>query len=129
MLHSRFWQAFFALAPIVLLFVTLAGYGAFLYFIFKQIPLTDHDPGGNSFYYESGRHFLFWFFAYLTFMILVSFGSLAFYIIHAVKNPNLQNNSLLVVWILLFIFVSGLGQLIYWIVEILGKSKITTASS
>ena len=56
-------------------------------------------------------------------LVLVSLGSLVFYIVHAVKNPNLQHNNLLLVWILLFIFANGIGQVIYWVVEILGNRK------
>ena len=39
-------------------------------------------------------------------------------------NLNMpKDNNMLIVWILLFVFVNGIGQLIYWIVEILGKRK------
>ncbi len=44
-------------------------------------------------------------------------------IVHATQNPNLKENNMLIVWILLFVFVSGIGQLVYWIVEIIGKRK------
>ena len=42
---------------------------------------------------------------------------------HAVQNPNLKQGNTLVVWILLFVFVGGIGKLIYWIIEILGKKN------
>ena len=54
-------------------------------------------------------------------VVLLSIASLVFYIVHAVQNPNLKQGHTLLLWILLFIFVSGLGELIYWIVEIVAK--------
>ena len=56
-------------------------------------------------------------------MVLLSLGSMVYYIVHAAYNPNLKENNLLLVWVLLFIFASGVGQLIYWIVEILTKRE------
>jgi hypothetical protein len=53
--------------------------------------------------------------------ICVSLGSLVFYIVHAANNPNLRENNMLLIWILLFVFANGIGQLIYWIVEIINK--------
>jgi glycerol-3-phosphate acyltransferase PlsY len=55
--------------------------------------------------------------------VILSLSSLVFYIIHASQNPNLEQNNLLLIWILLFVFASGLGQLIYWIIEILNKRQ------
>jgi hypothetical protein len=63
------------------------------------------------------------FFLFLLLMIFTSLGSLIFYIMHAVQNPNLKQGNTLVVWILLFVFVGGIGKLIYWIIEILGKKN------
>ena len=62
-----------------------------------------------------------WFIGFIMFLILVSLGSLLFFIVHAVQNPNLKESNLLIVWILLFIFIGGLGQLVYWLVEIVSK--------
>jgi hypothetical protein len=55
--------------------------------------------------------------------VLLSVGSLVFYIVHAAQNPNLKYNNLLLVWILLFVFANGLGQLIYWIIEVVNKRQ------
>jgi hypothetical protein len=119
MIQSRFWQGFFALAPLigVVFFVT-----AYLIFIFSIRENLDSFEGNGgppqSFIGSLGLIFgvvLLW--------ILVSFGSLVFYIIHAAKNPNLSANNLLLVWILVFIFANGIGQLIYWIIEILNKKE------
>ena len=119
MINSKFWQAFFALAPFIILFGFLIGYFIFLMAVFSQaadggLDHYEDDPfammGGISA-----------FFLFIIFVILISLGSLIFYIVHAVQNPNLKENNLLLVWILLFIFANGIGQFIYWLVEIVGK--------
>lgn len=119
MIHSKFWQAFFALAPFIILFGFLIGYIIFLIAIFSNA-----GQGGLD-HYEDDPFAMIGgitaFFIFIIFVILVSLGSLIFYIVHAVQNPNLRGNNLLLVWILLFIFANGIGQFIYWLVEIIGK--------
>ena len=119
MLHSKFWQAFFALAPIL---IGVLSIGFWMYFVVNLITNieTDEASGGEV---EASMILgnIAWFVIVIMLIILISLSSLVFYIVHAVQNPNLKGNSLLVVWILLFVFVSGIGQLIYWLVEIVGK--------
>ena len=120
MLNNRFWQGFFALAPIVLGFLAVLGYFIFIFSMFANI--EEFESNGNA---SASLVFgnVMWFFLLIFFIVLISLGSLIFYIVHAVQNPNLKENNLLIVWILLFFFFSGIGQLIYWIVEILGKRE------
>jgi hypothetical protein len=119
MLNSKFWQAFFALAPIIIGLIAIFGY---FFFIFSMIStIQEIEANGEpptAIFAGMGI-----FFIAILFVILVSLSSLIFYIVHAVQNPNLKENNLLIVWILLFVFVSGIGQLIYWIVEIISKRK------
>ena len=61
------------------------------------------------------------FLVFIFFMVLISLGSLVYYIVHAANNPNLRENNMLLIWILLFVFANGIGQLIYWIIEIVNK--------
>ncbi|NND80054.1 MAG: hypothetical protein HKN53_09150 [Maribacter sp.] len=70
-----------------------------------------------------GNIWVFIIFIFIAF--LISMGSLVFYIVHAVQNPNLKENNLLIVWILLFVFIGGISQLLYWIIEILNKRNNT----
>lgn len=118
MIHNKFWQAFFALSPIIIFFIIMLGYFAFLFSILSNIPELEKSHDGPP-------EFIFgWlgiFMVVLFLVILLSLASLVFYIVHAVQNPNLKKNNLLLLWILLFVFVSGLGQLIYWLVEIVAK--------
>ena len=118
MIHNKFWQAFFALSPIIIFFIIMLGYFAFLFSILSNIPELEGSHDGPP---ELIFGWLGVFMVVLFVVILLSIASLVFYIVHAVQNPNLRKNNLLLLWILLFVFVSGLGQLIYWLVEIVAK--------
>ena len=118
MIHNKYWQAFFALSPIIILFIMMLGYFIFLFSLFSNIPELErsHD--------EPPELILEWigsFMIVIFLVVLLSIASLVFFIVHAVQNPNLKQGHMLLLWILLFIFVSGLGQLIYWLVEIVSK--------
>lgn len=119
MIQSRFWQGFFALTPLLGIVFLISAYLIFIFSILGNIDsLESNGAPPESFIGSLGLILgvvLLW--------ILVSFGSLVFYIIHAAKNPNLSANNLLLVWILVFIFANGIGQLIYWIIEILNKKE------
>lgn len=120
MLHSKFWQAFFALVPFITLFILFCAYAIFLITLFNEMPYLEEDPDRVPFFVFGG---LGTFFLVLFLVIFLSLGSLVFYIVHAVQNPNLQGSNLLIVWILLFIFVGGISQLLYWIIEIVNKRE------
>lgn len=119
MLHNKFWQGFFALAPVAGLVLLFAGYAVFMFTLFGNIERFEGQEAPPASFFGGLGVFI----AMILLLVLVSLGSLVFYIVHAVKNPNLQHNNLLLVWILLFIFANGIGQVIYWVVEILGNRK------
>jgi len=98
MIQSKFWQAFFAIAPLACLIIALVGYFLFILTLVSQGPgwEMDNDAAPLAFFGGMG-----------IFLLLIF----------------LKQNNLLVVWILLFVFASGLGQLIYWIIEILNKKE------
>ena len=121
MLHNKFWQGFFALAPLIMIFVAIIGYVFFVFSIVTQAHELEQSGSDVSASFILGNVGFFMVLIFLA--VILSLGSLIFYIVHAVQNPNLKDNNLLVVWVLLFVFVSGIGQLIYWIVEIIGKNK------
>ncbi|MBT8281367.1 MAG: hypothetical protein KJO16_07300 [Muriicola sp.] len=118
MLQNKFWQALFAIGPIAMLFLGMIAYFIFLVFLFGNMDDL-HSNGNVSASVILGN--LGAFLIFILIAILISFGSLVFYIVHAANNPNLRENNMLLVWILLFIFANGIGQLIYWIIEIVNK--------
>ncbi len=127
MLHNKFWQAFFALAPIIIGILSIVYYFYFVIDLVMDIEAAQAVGSDPSPTMILGN--VVWFMAFIAFIILISLGSMIFYIVHAVQNPNLKGNNLLIVWILLFFFFSGIGQLIYWIVEIVGKRNELPANS
>ncbi|MCW5516997.1 hypothetical protein [Muriicola sp. Z0-33] len=122
MLHNRFWQAFFALTPIIVVIIAIAAYMAFFISLMHNAAVAE-SSGVTSASVILGEVSLFIILIFLA--VLLSLASLVFFIVHAVQNPNLKENNLLLVWILLFVFVSGIAQVIYWIIEILNKPRPT----
>lgn len=118
MIHNKYWQAFFALSPIIICFIMMLGYFGFLFSILSNIPELEQAHDGPP---ELIMEWIGSFFIVIFLVILLSVASLVFFIVHAVQNPNLKEGHTLLLWILLFIFVSGLGELIYWLVEIVAK--------
>ena len=118
MIHNKYWQAFFALSPIIILFIMMLGYFVFLFSVLSNIPELEqaHNEPPELFVQWIGS-----FIIVIFLVILLSVASLVFFIVHAVQNPNLKQGNMLLLWILLFIFVGGLGELIYWLVEIVSK--------
>jgi len=119
MLHNRFWQAFFAIAPLILATFFIVSYFILFFSIIEMV--NNSDAEGISASLITGDFWIF--FILIMLMLLISLGGLIFYIMHAVQNPNLKQGNLLIVWILLFVFVGTIGKLVYWIVEIIGKKN------
>lgn len=118
MLKSKFWQAFFALAPFISLILVFIAYAIFLIVMLTTLPQGGDTPDPVALFGGVGV-LVFTIFT----IFLISMASLIYYIVHAAYNPNLRENNLLILWILIFIFTSGLGQFIYWIVEIVNKPQ------
>ena len=55
-------------------------------------------------------------------MIIVSLGLLVYYIVHVVKNKGLSDTQR-TMWILIIVFASGIGSIVYYFVEILPEDK------
>lgn len=126
MIHSKFWQAFFALAPLLLGILSIGFYIYFVFDLVSDIEAVEASNGEVTASMVLGN--VAWFVGFIILLIIISLSSFIFYIVHAVQNVNLKGNNLLIVWILLFVFVGGIGQFIYWLVEIVSKRNgaITT---
>ncbi len=119
MLNNSKLQAFLAIAPMVLFAVLFIGYFAFIFTMVFQVENMENEPPPFGFFAGFGV-----FFVLIMLTVLLSLFSLVFFILHAAKNPNLENNNsnMRLVWILIMVFVGGIGQLIYWIAEIKSKN-------
>ena len=58
-----------------------------------------------------------WMVSMLGLSIVLGIGLLIFYIVHAVNNKKLDSNER-IMWILLFVFVSTIAFMIYWVLKI-----------
>ena len=91
MLQSKFWQAFFALAPLISFVLIFMGYAVFIYSILSELP-QGGEPEPSAIFGGLG------FFMIIVFtVVLISLASLVFYIVHAANNPNLRENNLLLI--------------------------------
>jgi hypothetical protein len=61
-------------------------------------------------------------------MGLLSFGLMVYYIIHAINNPQIDNNEK-IIWVLLFVLVSVVSFPIYWYMRIFKRNEIVTMSA
>ncbi len=106
---------------LLLLFLTILPYiltGILLYNLFGTIAELAQDPT----YYDGAPPgvilLLFSDFLVLTFVItIISLGLTIYYIVHATKDPS-QKTGERVIWILLFIFIGSVVQIIYYIVKV-----------
>lgn len=117
MLNNRGLQGFLAIAPIALLLLIFIAYFAAIFSLFSSIDVieeTNQPP--VKFLTGLGVVFLL-----LFVMVILSLFSFIYFIIHVVKNPNLEQNNMRLIWILIIVLVGGIGNLIYWIVEIESK--------
>lgn len=114
MLNNKSLQAILAIGPLVLFTLCFFSYFFFFFSIFMNIEqLENSNQPPTAFFAGMGIFFMVFFFA-----MILSLLSLIYFVIHAAKNPNLEEGSIRVVWILIIVLVSGIGNLIYWIAEI-----------
>lgn len=123
MLNNSKLQAFLAIAPMILFGLMIIGYFVFFFTMITQVENFDdnainHNEPPFAFFAGFGI-----FFVMIMLTVLLSLCSLIYFILHAAKNPNLEanNGNMRLVWILIMVFVSGIGQPIYWIAEIKTK--------
>lgn len=117
MLNNRMLQGFLAIAPIALLILIFASYFAAIFSLFSGIDaIEETNQPPMKFLTGLGVVFLL-----LFVMVIVSLFSFIYFIIHVVKNPNLEQNNMRLIWILIILLVGGIGNLIYWIAEIESK--------
>ena len=124
MLNNKSLQAFLAIGPMVIFGLLFISYFAFFIAIFAQASIFEEMGAARNTAPPAGLFLGFGvFFVLIMLAVFLSLFSLVYFIIHAVKNPNLEgeNSNMRIVWVLIMAFIGGIGQLIYWIVEI--KSK------
>src|SRR5690606_13746816 len=107
--NNRTLQGFLAIAPFVLFILIFVGYFMFIFSMVSNAGnLENHNGLPPNFLTGMGMVLLI---AFLT--AIISLLSLVYFLIRAAKNPNLEQNNMRVVWILIIVLVSGIGNLIY----------------
>ncbi len=119
MLNNRVLQGFLAITPLVSLILIFVGYFVFLFSIITNASQLDSNPDDFPTELLGGLAVIF---IFIFLSVVLSLLSLIYFVIHAVKNPNLDQNNMRLIWILIIVLVGGIGNLIYWIAEIQSKN-------
>jgi amino acid transporter len=126
MLNNQKLQAFLAIGPFILFIACIIGY---FFFIFGAIGISATED--MEIHTETGVFPMVFavgmgiFFALFLLTCAISMFSWIYFLIHAVKNPNFDQadqQNMRVIWILIIVLISGLGNLMYWIIEIKSKN-------
>lgn len=117
-LNNKSIQTFLAIGPIVLFMLCLISYFVFFFSMFANIEQMQETNEPPVAFFGGMVVFIVAFFLAMA----ISFLSMIYFIIHAAKNPLLEEGSMRVVWILILVLVGGLGNFIYWLVEIRMKN-------
>lgn len=92
----------------------------FFKFFFSSMSSPQFDPYLNDEYFFSNLLLL----ILLIFAaVILGIGMMIYYIIHANKNPKFDSNQKLI-WILILVLTSFIGNIIYYLVEIIPEKLI-----
>lgn len=107
----------FTFLPLLFVFVYVF---IFINFFFSSISSPQFYPYVNEDYFFGNLVLL----IFLIFAaIIFGVGMMIYFIIHANKNPKFESNQKLI-WILILVLSSFLGNIIYYLVEIIPQKQI-----
>lgn len=117
-LNNKSIQTFLAIGPFVLFILCFVSYFAFFFSMFMNMEqLENQTEPPMEIFIGLGIFFIIFFLA-----MIISLFSLIYFVLHAAKNPNLAEGNMRIVWILIIILISGIGNIVYWFVEIKNKT-------
>jgi len=107
---------FFPILAIIPFFYSMFG------FIMKMenIENSGVEPGVSD-VFGSMSGFFIWIFL----MVIVSTATFIYYLIHAIRNKAIEDNER-IIWILVFLFASGIGQIVYFFMRIVPLPEPTS---
>lgn len=118
LLNNKSLQTFLAIGPLVLFILCFISYFAFFFSIFLNMEqLENQTEPPMQMFIGLGVFFVIFFLA-----MFLSLFSLIYFVLHAAKNPNLTDGNMRLVWILIIVFISGIGNIVYWFAEIKSKN-------
>lgn len=117
-LNNKSLQTFLAIGPFVLFILCFVSYFAFFFSMFMNMEqLENQNEPPMEIFLGMGVFFILFFVA-----MILSLFSLIYFVLHAAKNPNLVEGNMRIVWILIIVLISGIGNVVYWFVEIKSKN-------
>lgn len=120
--QKKLWLGIFTFLPILCVIIYII---CFAFYMFSFVEVLDAQAGDPN-VADPSKFFVF--FGLMFFMIIVSIvatiGLMIYYIVHANANPKLDSNQKLI-WILVLVLAGGIGNIVYYFVEILSKEKTT----
>ena len=108
---KKIWLGVFTFLPLIFLIIYVV---VFFSFFLNGVDST-YPQEGTSPNFFAGSYVLL--FVIIVLMAIVSLGLLIYYIVHANSNPKFDSNQKLI-WILILLFASGVGSMIYYFMEI-----------
>ena len=116
---QKIWLGILTFLPFVLVILYVLVLFGTLFFSFSYME-QNHDEPEHLFLGGIGVMIV-----SLILAILLNIGLLIYYIIHAYNNKKFDS-TLKLIWILVFLFGSGVGPIIYYFVEILPNERETS---
>ncbi len=117
---KKIWLGILTFLPFILVFIYFVLFFTVFFGNIHQLEQNHHD----EFPIEIIRS-LFIVFIPIFLSIVISLIIMIYYIVHANNNPN-NDNGKKIMWTLLLIFVTSIGSLVYYFVEILpSKNKLS----
>lgn len=121
LLNNSKLQAILATIPLAIFILAMLSYLVIFFSFFGTIDSQLGHEGASKSMLVSllGNLVIFIFLVFLGFFVGVI--SFIYYVVHAVKNPNLIESDDRLLWILAIILGNGIGVLVYWIYQIKKK--------
>ena len=121
LLNNSKLQAILAIVPLAIFILAILSYFIIFFSLFGTIDSQLGHEGTNKSMLTSllGNLIIFIFLVFLGFFVGVI--SFIYYVVHAVKNPNLIESDDRLLWILAIILGNGIGVFVYWLSQIKRK--------
>lgn len=121
LLNNPKLQAILAIVPLSIFILAMLSYFVIFFSLFGTIDshLGNEVTSKSMLTSLLGNLIIFVFLVFLGFFVGVI--SFIYYVVHAVKNPNLIESEDRLLWILAIILGNGIGVFIYWIYQIKRK--------
>lgn len=119
----KIWLGIFTFLPLVFLMAYFVVFFMFFVDVFNTIEIAETNQDMQPSLVAGGiKSFLFMMLPLIFLTVITSIGIMIYYIVHANKNPDNDNNKK-IMWTFILIFVSTIGSIVYYFVEILPTNK------